>query len=57
MSGAREIKKITQKEFQDYVKKLIKNYELEIVTARAKKDALQSLLWELDGYKIVEEKK
>ena len=56
MSEARAINKITQKELQDYLKKLIRIYELEIEKAKAKKDALHDLLWELDGYKIVEEK-
>ena len=57
MSGARDIKEITQKDFQDYLKKLIENYELEIEKIVAKIDVLHDLLWELDGYKIVEEKK
>ena len=57
MSHARNIKEITQKEFQDYLKKLIRNCELVIEKAKAEKEALQILLWEFDGYKIVEEKK
>ena len=55
--GAREIKEITQKKFQYYLEKLIKNCELEIEKEVAKIDVLRDLLWELNGYKIVEEKK
>ena len=56
MRAAREIKEITQKKFQDYLKKLIENCELEIEKEVAKIDILRDLLWELNGYKIVEEK-
>ena len=56
MSVARNINEITQKEFQDYLKNLIKDCELVIKKANAKIDILQNVLWELDGYKIVEKK-
>lgn len=35
----------------------MKVYELEIKKAEAKRDVIHNLLWELDGYEIVEEKK
>lgn len=57
MSQTREIKEITQKKFQDYVEKLIENCELVIEKEVVKIDVLLDLLWELKGYKIVEEKK
>ena len=53
----RNIKEITQKKYKDYLKKLIENCELKIEKEVVKIDVLRDLLWELEGYKIVEEKK
>lgn len=57
MSKAIQINEITQKEFQDYWKKQIKNYEYEITKLKVKKETIEAVLWNLDGIKIVEEKK